>query len=212
MAKDIDTVLRLVRGHLRSRTRYRAIPDGPLLERFIHDGDSNAFSALTERHGSMVLGVCRRVLRDPHDVEDVFQATFLTLYRKAEGILRRDSLASWLHRVAFRLSLNARASAARRRLHEREAAARVRPHVTPLPGELGPMLDEELNRLRESYRTVLILCYLQGMTHEQAAEALRWPVGTVRGRLARARDLLRRRLNLSLLDQFTFFGKDAATG
>ncbi len=169
--------------------------DGPLLDRFLNRGEEEAFAALVRRHGPMVLGVCRRVLRDAHAAEDAFQATFLVLVRKARTLDRRGSVAGWLYAVAYHVALKARAEAARRRRRERQAPA---PHEASAPPEiwadLQPVLDEELNRLPEAYRAAVVLCYLQGKTNSEAARLLGWPVGTVKGRLARARAILRARL------------------
>jgi len=169
--------------------------DARLLERFADQRDEAAFQALVRRHGPLVLGVCRRVLRDHHDAEDAFQATFFVLARKAGVLGRRGSLAPWLYTVAYRLALRARADASRRRDRERRAAATL-PTQADDGGraDLRPVLDEELDRLPEKYRVPLVLCYLDGKTHEEAARELGWPKGTVAGRLARARELLRRRL------------------
>jgi RNA polymerase sigma factor (sigma-70 family) len=172
------------------------LKDGQLLERFVAAGEEAAFAALLRRHGPLVLGVCRRVLRDRHAAEDAFQATFLVLLRRAHALDRRGSLANWLYTVAYHVALRARAEAARRQRQERQVAEM---HETVSPAgqawpDLQPVLDEELSRLPDSYRAAVLLCYLQGRTNAEAAQLLGWPVGTVKGRLARARDLLRRRL------------------
>jgi RNA polymerase sigma factor (sigma-70 family) len=175
-------------------------PDGQLLEQFLaRRGESAeaAFAALVERHGPMVLGVCRRALPDPRDAEDAFQATFLILARKARAIRVDDSLGRWLYGVSRRVASRARASAGRRLDRERELATMGGPPAAEPPAdplELREVLDEELGRLPAKYRDPIVLCYLQDQTHEGAAQQLGWPVGTVRGRLARARDLLRTRL------------------
>ena len=135
----------------------------------------------------MVLRVCRHALGDPNDAEDAFQATFLVLVRKARSLWVRDSLGPWLHRVAHRVATRARLSAARRREHERRAAA-ARPTLAVERGdwdELVALLHEEIDRLPERCRVPVVLCDLQGLTHEQAARHLGWPVGTVKSRLAR---------------------------
>jgi RNA polymerase sigma factor (sigma-70 family) len=170
--------------------------DARLLGRFLDQRDEAAFEALLRRHGPMVLGVCRRLLPDPCDAEDAFQATFLVLLRKAPSLGRRERVAPWLYGVARRTALRARRSAARRQTHEKQAA---RPGCTNDTDEaawrdLRAVLDDELAQLPEKYRAPVILCYLEGKTYNEAAEQLGWPSGTVFGRLARARDLLRRRL------------------
>ena len=170
--------------------------DGQLLERYLTRGDEAAFEALVNLHGPMVLGLCRRVLRDPRDIEDAFQATFLILVRKAPTIRDRGLLSNWLYGVAYRVARRARTNTLRRR--DREiAVANLEAPAAPEAADslgIGPVLDQELNRLPRKYRVPLILCYLEGHTHDQAAEELECPVGTVRSRLARGRDLLRRRL------------------
>src|SRR5262249_2378305 len=139
-----------------------------------------AFAALVERHGPTVLGVCRRVLGDVHDAEDAFQATFLTLARKAGSIRRRAAVASWLYRVAYRMAVQAKAHFAVQRAQEGAAAAE-RP-TSELPDlswrDLWPVLDEEMNRLPDKYRAPLVLCFLEGKTNEEAAEELGWPAGS----------------------------------
>ncbi|HWE40278.1 MAG TPA: RNA polymerase sigma factor [Isosphaeraceae bacterium] len=172
------------------------LSEGQLLERFLARGDEAAFAAIVARHGPMVLAVCRRALIDEADAEDAFQATFLVLVRRARSIRNRESLASWLHGVAQRVAARARLDAARRRRHERAKGVES-PTATgpePTPDDFGPILHEELARLPEKYRAPLVLCYLEGHTHDQAADVLGWPLGTVRGRLARGRDQLRGRL------------------
>jgi RNA polymerase sigma factor (sigma-70 family) len=172
------------------------LTDRQLLACFAARHEGAAFAALVRRHGPMVHGVCRRLLRQEQDAEDAFQATFLVLARKASGLGWHESVAGWLYQVASRISLKARAQAARRRLLERQA----RP--MPLHDETDPMarrelqelLDEELRRLPEKYRAPVVLCYLEGKSHAEAARQLGWPTGTVKGRLARARQRLRSRL------------------
>ena len=171
-----------------------------LLERFAERGDEAAFAALIARHGPMVWGVCRRVLRDERDVEDAFQATFLVLVRRAKAIRDGVLVGHWLYGVARRVAVRARANAARRFVHETEAGDVAEP-AAPADvdaaewAEMRAAIDEELARLPGSLRAPVVLCYLDGLTHDEAARRLRWPVGTVRSRMARARDLLRRRLS-----------------
>jgi RNA polymerase sigma factor (sigma-70 family) len=194
-----DGRLSLIVRHLRQVAGGPINPghsDGQLLERFAWAGEEAAFAALMRRHGRMVLGVCRRVLQNETDVEDAFQATFLTLVRRARSIRKRESVGSWLHGVAFRLALRSRSDAARRSVGEQEASIRTfsEPGFVAAWRELQEVLDEELHRLPEKYRLPLVLCYLEGETQEEVAQRLGWPVGTVKGRLARARELMRVRL------------------
>jgi RNA polymerase sigma factor (sigma-70 family) len=170
-----------------------------LLKRYAsREGDSaeSAFTALVERHGPMVFRVCRTILGDEHGAQDAFQATFLILARRADSLWVRDTLGPWLYGVACRTSAGARSALARRRTHERKAAERS-PRLVEGPewDDSGPVLHEEVNRLPDRYRAAVVLCYLEGLTHEQAAERLRCPVGTVRSRLATGRERLRRRLS-----------------
>src|SRR5262249_30103589 len=159
--------------------------------------------ALVHRHGPRVLRVCRKTLRDPNDVQDAFQATFLVLVQKARSLWVRDSLGPWLHRVAHRVATRARSSAAGRREHERRAAATRPTHYSEPcdPEDVEAILHQEIDRLPERYRAPVVLCDLQGLTHERAARHLGWPVGTVKTRLARARELLRGRLSHRGLEQ-----------
>jgi RNA polymerase sigma factor (sigma-70 family) len=167
-----------------------------LLERYLERRDEVAFEALVARHGPMVLGVCRRMLDSQPDVEDAFQATFLVLVRRARQLGPQDAIGPWLHGVAARVAQRARCEAARRRRFEsiQIDAAASPPTDTPADAELAELLDQELRRLPPKYRSPIVLCYLEGQTHEEAARELKWPVGTVKGRLARARGLLRDRL------------------
>jgi RNA polymerase sigma factor (sigma-70 family) len=171
-------------------------PDGQLLEQFLGQRDEAAFEALVRRHGPMVWGVCLRLLGNPNDAEDAFQATFLVLVRKAEAIGRRELLANWLYGVARRTALKARTMRARRRQRETEVGD-MNEHIAPdksNQAELRLALDEELSRLADRYRKPIVLCYLEGMTRQEAAQFLGWPIGTVAGRLSRALDLLRARM------------------
>ncbi len=174
--------------------------EAQLLERFAGDRDEAAFAVLVARHGPMVLGVCRRLLRHEQDVEDAFQATFLVLARRAGGLRDAGKLAPWLYGVAHKVAARSRAVAGRRRDRERsvpdvaEPADHRRAARDPDLDECRAVLHEEVNRLPAKYRSPVVLCHLEGQTHEQAAALLSWPVGTVRGRLSRARGLLKSRL------------------
>ena len=178
------------------------LTDGQLLEAFVTARDEAAFEALVRRHGPMVLGVCCRILRDTHDAEDAFQATFLVLARKAGSIHKQPSVGSWLYGVAYRISRQAQRRLARqgRREHPRPEALPERPDPYPEPGqevslrEALAILDEELGRLPEKFRAPVVLCYLQGKTNEEAARELGCPAGTVFSRLSRGREMLRHRL------------------
>ena len=175
------------------------LSDSQLLQRFAFERDATAelaFRELLERHAPMVIGVCRQILRRPHDVDDAFQATFLVLVRKARSIHVRESLAPWLYRVAYRTAQRARACASRR-------AATGLEEVESLESagddgcaafETAPLLHDEISRLPEKYRSPIVLCHLEGKSHEEAARVLNWPVGTLSGRLSRGRALLKGRL------------------
>ncbi len=154
-----------------------------------------AFVTLVERHGSMVLRTCRAILRDPHDAEDAFQATFLVLVKQARTIYVRDSLGPWLYRVAHRTSSLARSASIRRHLHERRAASSAIRAGEVVVDDLGEVLRAEVARLPQRYRAAVELCLMEGLTPELAARRLGWPVGSVHSRLARGRQRLRSRLS-----------------
>jgi RNA polymerase sigma factor (sigma-70 family) len=191
----VNTRLRAVLSSL-SDLKEAARSDGELLARFVADKDQEAFATLVQRHGGLVLGVCRRVLQHDADAEDAFQATFLLLARKAPAIRKQASVASWLHGVARRTALNARRSIMRRRHHEQTAS----PPATSIAAsaaslhELQSILDEEVERLPERYRAPFVLCCLEGHGRPEAAQALGCSEGTVSSRLARARQRLQDRL------------------
>jgi RNA polymerase sigma-70 factor (ECF subfamily) len=186
--------------------------DATLLERFVSRREEAAFVALVRRHGLRVERICRRILRNEHDVEDVFQATFLVLARKAAGGLWHESVGPWLDQVARRLALQARSGAARQNGRELTVTAliggsagregrlpeRYHPWIEPSAEverrDLRRVLDDELLQLPEKYRAPIVLCDLEGRTREEAARQLGWPAGSMSRRLDRGRTLLRRRL------------------
>ena len=186
------------------RTLYRCgvvgqLGDEQLLDRFVARRDETAeeaFAELVQRHGPMVLGVCRRILGDAHEAEDAFQATFLVLARKAASVVRREKVANWLYGVAVRTAKEARGRAARRRAREERVSTPV--HVEPpddgFPHELQAILDEELARLPARYRGAVVLCELEGLSRPEAARRLGVPEGTLSSRLSRAKAQLRDRL------------------
>jgi RNA polymerase sigma factor (sigma-70 family) len=171
--------------------------DRELLERFVMDQDSAAFEALVRRHGGLVLAACQQVLADPADVEDTFQATFLVLLSKASSIRKQQSVSSWLFGTAHRLALQMRASACRRKQREVAAGQPItQEQAPPDPSwrETVAVLHEELNALPDRFRLPLLLCYLEGKSRDEAAEQLGWTRGSVKGRLERGREVLRKRL------------------
>jgi RNA polymerase sigma factor (sigma-70 family) len=180
------------------------LTDAQLLDRYLSrrgEVAEMAFRELVLRHGPMVMDVCRNVLRDPHDAQDAFQATFLILACKAGSIRARDSLASWLFGVARRVANRAKADAARRRLHEGKVAGMTATTTGPAaPSRDLAVLHEEVGRLPAKYREPVVLCYLEGLAYEAAARHLRCPVGTLSIRLKRARERLKARLTRRGLD------------
>jgi RNA polymerase sigma factor (sigma-70 family) len=181
---------------LRPKAETNPLSDNQLLQRFVREGDQAAFETLMGRYGPMVLGVCRRVLFRPQDVEDAFQATFLVLVRKAASIGRPASLRNWLYGVAYRTAARARVDAARRQAREAHAPAPAPsdPLSDITARELVATLDEELARLPEHYQSPMLLCYLEGKTRDEAAAELGWSLATLGRRLERGRELLRNRL------------------
>jgi RNA polymerase sigma factor (sigma-70 family) len=192
---ELTPVLRYLR-HVGAGAGEAGLSDGQLLERFVRRRDGASFEALVRRHGPMVLGVCRRVLRDAHEAEDAFQATFLLLVRKARSLRQPERVGPWLHGVAYRTAVRARSRAARRQAWDR----RVEDLPAPAAGDdllwrdLRPVLDDAIDGLPSKYRVPFVLCYLEGMTNAQAAQHLGCPPGTVATRLSRARERLRVRL------------------
>jgi RNA polymerase sigma factor (sigma-70 family) len=171
-------------------------PDAQLLECFTTLRDEAAFAALVRRHGPMVLNVCRSVLHHEQDAEDAFQATFLVLARKAASLRQPAAVAGWLYEVAYHVALKAQADTARRRAQERKVTpmAPADPTLDMTLRDLHRVLHEELRRLPDKYRLPLVLCYLEGRSQAEAAGQLGWSKGTLRGRLDRGREHLRRRL------------------
>jgi RNA polymerase sigma factor (sigma-70 family) len=161
--------------------------DAVLLGRFVDQWDHAAFRDLVCRHGPMVLSVCRRIARDTHAADDAFQATFLLLVRRAGSVRKRESVGPWLFGVAQRVALEARGAAIRTvapAIPDREPSGTGDPD--PLEqDELHAAVHEELGRLPEKYRAPLVLCYFEGLPHEDVARRLGWPIGSVRGRIAR---------------------------
>ncbi|MFL5341456.1 MAG: RNA polymerase sigma factor, partial [Gemmataceae bacterium] len=170
--------------------------DGQLLEDYISRRDEAAVTALVRRHGPMVWGVCRRVLRNCHDAEDAFQATFLVLVRKAASIAAPELLANWLYGVAHQTARKARATVGKRAVRERQVTDMPEPAAVEqdLWNDLQPLLDHELSQLPDIYRVAIVLCDLEGKTRKEAARHLGLPEGTVGSRLARARVVLAKRL------------------
>jgi RNA polymerase sigma factor (sigma-70 family) len=196
--------------HLRTLFRdgtHAGLTDRQLLERFLARDDETAepaFTTLVGRHGPMVLGVCERILHDPHDAADAFQATFLVLLRKASTLQVEGSLGRWLHGVSRRIALQARKAAARRASREMvNPALLTAPSHDPDRYELRVIVDEEIARLPQRYREAIVLCELEGLTHDAAARQLGCPCGTIESRLSRGRQRLRTRLTRRGLDPWT---------
>jgi RNA polymerase sigma factor (sigma-70 family) len=172
------------------------LSDGQLLSHFVERRDEAAFAALVRRLGPVVWGVCRRVLGHHHDAEDVFQATFLVLARKAAVVTPRDRVANWLYGVACRTALKAKTMTERRRAREKQVLNMPEPE-TAAPGpwcDLGPLVDQELARLPDKYRIAIVFCDLEGKTRKEAARQLKIPEGTLSSRLTTARVMLAKQL------------------
>lgn len=172
-----------------------SLPDSVLVRRFAADREQAAFTELVHRHGRSVLAVCTRVLGDTHRAQDASQATFLALARRAGGLDAQGSLAGWLYKVAYRMALRCRTTAARQRRLDRVAAERPHDEDDTFAGiEVGDVLQalrEELQRLPEKYRVPLVLCYLDGLTHAEVAQAVGLPRGSVAKRIGEGLDRLR---------------------
>ena len=182
---------KMVATHLKSR-----LTDRELLRRFLQLRDEAAFLALLQRHGPMILAVCRGTLGNAQDAGDVFQATFLVLLKKASSLLGRDSLGGWLHEVAYRLALKAKRAAVERSVKERHATAKIGDDPVNIltVREAQALLHEELLRLPGKLRAPLILCYFESAPQEEAARQLGWSLRTLKRRLERGRSLLQVRL------------------
>ena len=175
--------------------------DEHLIEQLLtlkRDQADRAFERLMNRHGPLVMGVCRQVLKHEQDAEDAFQASFLTLARRAATIQNRQVLGSWLREVAYRIALRRSIESARRRQRlpglVREELSPEEPESNAARNEVRQILRAEVDRLPEEYRALMVHCYLEGKSNEEVARYLGWPIGTVKGRLWRARGLLRERL------------------
>jgi RNA polymerase sigma factor (sigma-70 family) len=191
---SFSSVLRCLRRAALS-AGHVAVTDGELLSRFVNERDEAAFEALLLRHGAMVLGVCRRILRSEADAHDAFQATFLVFLRKAGSIQPRAMVGNWLYGVAQRTSLKARAHRRMRAMSWAvESLASCDASRDQVQVELKDLLDRELSRLPDKYRAPVVLCELEGRSIKEAAQTLDCPAGTVASRLARGRDLLAKRL------------------
>ncbi|MFT3882622.1 MAG: sigma-70 family RNA polymerase sigma factor [Gemmatales bacterium] len=177
------------------------VTDSQLVEAVVAEHDEAAFEMLIRRHGSMVWGVCSRMVQQQQDAEDAFQATFMTLLQKAGTIKPRGMVGNWLHGVAIRAAQKVKSDRYRRLDKEKRAAEIMSEEInTASPDkELKQLLDQELQRLPDKYRAPIILCDLEGKTRGQVAQELGWPEGSVAGRLARARQLLARRLARSCI-------------
>jgi RNA polymerase sigma factor (sigma-70 family) len=191
-----------------------SVSDGQLLESFLTQKDDDAFEAIVRRHGPMVLTVSRRIVGNGADAEDVFQATFLVLLRKASTIRPSGNVGPWLHGVAYRTACKARAEASRRKAREQQAPPRPMESSTALEHQDWlPLLDRELNRLSAKHRIILILCDLQGLPRRDVASRLRISEGTLSSRLARARAILGNRLRrrgVALSAAFLALGRSAS--
>jgi RNA polymerase sigma factor (sigma-70 family) len=193
--RQVPTLLRHIR-RLATAQKLAHLSDRELLQRFAGERDEAAFAVLVKRHGSMVLHVGQRVLHNGHDAEDIFQATFLVLTRKAGSLRWHESVGNWLYQAAYRIALKAKTSAARRGVKEAKAAERVPANSRDDLSwrEVETLLDEELHRLPVKYRAPLVFCYLEGSTRDEAAQQLGWSLSTLKRRLERGREMLRLRL------------------
>ena len=194
MPADLQILVRHIR-RMAGRDIFAAATDRSLLDRYVGKHDEAAFATVVGRHAALVAGVCRRVLANTSDVEDAFQATFFVLARKAGAISWDDSVANWLHGVAYRIALRARSNAVRlHALHAHGKAVESSPLQSEQFRAMQELLDEELQRLPEAERKALVLCYLEGHTRDEAAKLCNWSLRTLDRKLDRGRSLLRVRL------------------
>jgi RNA polymerase sigma factor (sigma-70 family) len=180
--------------------------DEQLIDQFLTgagDDAENAFEDLVKRDGLMVLRVCRHILFQHQDAEDALQATFMSLARKAGRIRDRTLVACWLHDVAYRIAIRMRARVSRlpalTGMVDRETSGNE-PEIAAARKELGLLVHAEIDRLPKRYRSIVVHCYLEGETNQEVARRLNCPVGTIKGQLSRAREMLRRRLSYLELD------------
>src|SRR5271170_5268095 len=194
MASGLENVIARTRV-LIGLSKASRLDDRQLLQQF-SSGDEAAFTEIVDRHGGLVMGVCRRVLQHTQDAEDAFQATFMVLARKAGKIAWQESIANWLHGVACRIAFQVRRETTLVPKLEfgNESAEPAVNGPDPAWSELKPVLDEELGRLPARYRKPLVLCCLEGKSRDEAAAQLGWSIGSLKGRLERGRELLRSRL------------------
>jgi RNA polymerase sigma factor (sigma-70 family) len=191
-APELNKAVEHLRGVLIEQDA-AGVADGELLTRYVRQRDEAAFAALVRRHGPMVLGVCRRVLHNLQDAEDAFQATFLVLVRNAATVRCPGTVGNWLYGVAYRTAQHARRAALKRRAKEAKVVPKA-PAAHDAWTDLRDVLDQELERLPDKYRAVVVLCDLGGATGQQAGLHLGLPAGTVASRLARGRAMLAKRL------------------
>ena len=193
----MHSVYRCVRQVIAAE-EFRDLSDQALLHRFCQANEETAFAVLVRRHGPMVLRLCRRILQHEQDAEDAAQAVFLVLSQKAKSLCPRQSLSGWLYTVAYRTAHKANIKAARRRTHEQNLAHErpVDPLTQLMVSEIHDLLHQEIARLPDKFRDPLVLCYLQGLTRDEAARRLNWPPKMVKTRLEQARERLRLRMNV----------------
>jgi RNA polymerase sigma factor (sigma-70 family) len=193
--KELSPVVRHIR-RLAGVPHEVGVTDRHLLDRYLKQRDIAALEVIVSRYAPLVLGLCRKILGNSPEADDAFQATFLVLFRKAGSIRRQDTLAPWLYGVAYRVAARARAIRSKQRVREKPLGERDWASTTgdPLLSEVGALIHEEINRLPDKYRKLVVLCYLMGKKREEAAQLLGWSQTTVKGRLERARTRLRRRL------------------
>src|SRR5260370_30717443 len=171
--------------------------DGQLLENFATTHDAAAFEALVRRHGPMVWGACHRLLRNQHDAEDAFQATFVVWARKAASVSPREMVGNWRYGVAHTVALRAQVATAKQRVRERQVMHMPEPAPVNqgIPEDLQTLLDQELRRLPDKYRTAIVLCDLEGRTRREGARQFQIPEGTLSSRLTTGRRMLAARLH-----------------